>query len=318
MHTILENAVQSIQIGIEDYKNSDPRRMLSAIRNVQAGISLLCKEHLRRLCPPGSEEVLLKTKARAVKRDGTIIMISDGRKTVDQRQIKERFSELSIAVDWKPLDKITEYRNEIEHYRFSGNPDELAESIAGSAKIIRHLISDILQLDPVGVLGRQCWDILLETEAVFDAEFAACRQSIASIIWYYGDIAENLDEIACPSCGSALIAQEDPLNTSQADAAFCCRGCGAKPENRELIENALGTILQADYYIAMTDGGEDPIMECPNCDAEAYVLEAGLCAACDYALPPYRCCACYQGIEENIYLAHDGRCGSCASDPLWA
>jgi len=52
VHTILDNAVQSIQIGIEDYRSSDPRRLLSAIRNVQAGILLLCKEQLRRLSPP--------------------------------------------------------------------------------------------------------------------------------------------------------------------------------------------------------------------------------------------------------------------------
>jgi hypothetical protein len=47
MDTILENAVQSIQIGVEDYESDDPRRMLSAIRNVTAGILLLFKEKIK-------------------------------------------------------------------------------------------------------------------------------------------------------------------------------------------------------------------------------------------------------------------------------
>ena len=52
--SILANAVSSIQLGIEDYKSSDARRMLSAVRNITAGILLLAKnphggEHLRDL-----------------------------------------------------------------------------------------------------------------------------------------------------------------------------------------------------------------------------------------------------------------------------
>jgi len=46
MHTILDNAIQSIQIGIEDYRSDDPRRLLSAVRNVRTGIVLLCEEQL--------------------------------------------------------------------------------------------------------------------------------------------------------------------------------------------------------------------------------------------------------------------------------
>jgi hypothetical protein len=51
VETILKNAVQSIQIGLEDYRDTDARRLLSAVRNFQAGILLLCKEQLRRLSP---------------------------------------------------------------------------------------------------------------------------------------------------------------------------------------------------------------------------------------------------------------------------
>jgi hypothetical protein len=47
MNTMLENAVQSVQIGVEDYLSKNSRRALSAVRNVSAGILLLFKEKLR-------------------------------------------------------------------------------------------------------------------------------------------------------------------------------------------------------------------------------------------------------------------------------
>jgi hypothetical protein len=64
MHTILENAVQSLQIGIEDYQSTDQRRTLSAVRNITAGVLLLFKEKLRQLSPPNSNDVLIKQNSR--------------------------------------------------------------------------------------------------------------------------------------------------------------------------------------------------------------------------------------------------------------
>lgn len=318
MHTILDNAVQSIQIGIEDYRSDDPRRLLSAVRNVQAGILLLCKEHLRRLSPPDSEEVLLRLKIKPVQRDGALVMIGDGRKTVDQWQIKERFKQLDTTVDWKPLDRLTDYRNDIEHYRYSGGRDELSASIAGSAKIIRQLISDVLRGDPLVLLGRACWEVLLETETVFDAELAACRETLASISWYSPAVADALDDLVCPSCASMLIAQADPANADQSSADFQCRSCGARHCSEELIEKALGQILYADYYLAMTDGGEEPVVECANCGAETYVLAEEQCAACGYNQATYRCGECGVEIDADDFLRNDGRCVPCflASDMM--
>lgn len=60
MDTLLNNAISSIQIGIEDYESEDERRVLSAVRNLTAGILLLFKEKLSELSPGDSNEVLLK------------------------------------------------------------------------------------------------------------------------------------------------------------------------------------------------------------------------------------------------------------------
>ena len=318
MHTILDNAAQSIQIGIEDYKNDDPRRLLSAVRNVQAGILLLCKEQLRRLSPPDSEEVLLRQRTKAVRRGGVIAMAGDGRKTVDQAQIRDRFKQLGIAIDWKPLERLTAYRNDIEHYRLAGSREEVAASIAGSAKIIRQLISDILGAEPLEVLGAACWQALLDTEAVYDAELDGCRQALAPIEWYSAAVAASPDDLACPKCESELITQADPLNADQSRADFRCRSCGARFCSEELIDSVIGRVLYADFYIAMTDGGDDPVVECASCNQDTYVLEEGRCAACGYAEPILRCGECAIEISSNDNLRHDGRCVPCflASEAL--
>ena len=54
---LFANAVESVQIGVEDLLKNDDRRVLSAVRNVHAGVLLLCKEKLRRLSP--ADELLL-------------------------------------------------------------------------------------------------------------------------------------------------------------------------------------------------------------------------------------------------------------------
>ena len=59
MH-LLENAVQSIQNGLEDYATGSSRRALSAIRNIHAGVLLLLKEKLYQISPSDSDGVLIK------------------------------------------------------------------------------------------------------------------------------------------------------------------------------------------------------------------------------------------------------------------
>src|ERR1700733_4238931 len=105
---ILTNAVQAIQVGVEDYNTGAPPRLLSAIRNIHAGILLLYKEALRRKSPPSSDSVLIKAKIVSARdAQGKVVFIGSGRKTVDSQQIRERFEGLGISTDWKRLETIT-------------------------------------------------------------------------------------------------------------------------------------------------------------------------------------------------------------------
>ena len=69
---ILTNAIISIQLGVEDYQaaKKDARRSLSGVRNVYAGVLLLCKEVLRQQAP---DDVLLYVQLQPVRQnDGSV------------------------------------------------------------------------------------------------------------------------------------------------------------------------------------------------------------------------------------------------------
>src|SRR5713101_95000 len=112
---LLTNAVESIQVGVEDYQSGTRPRLLSAVRNIHAGILLLYKEALRRESPKDSNDVLLMAK-NLPSRDlnGKVIIVGVGKKTVDTQQIRDRFEGLEISTDWNRFDRISEVRNDVE------------------------------------------------------------------------------------------------------------------------------------------------------------------------------------------------------------
>ena len=70
---LLTNAIESIQVGVQDYKTGTRPRLLSAVRNIHAGILLLYKEALLRESPPDSEDALIKARIEPRREtDGTV------------------------------------------------------------------------------------------------------------------------------------------------------------------------------------------------------------------------------------------------------
>lgn len=144
--SLLTNAIESIQVGVEDYllMDKDDKRYLSSVRNICAGILLLYKEKLSRLSPKYQKELLIKKNIELSKNEqGDIIFIGKGDKTVDVYEIKERFKSLKIIEDkeyWKKFDELNQLRNNIEHYYTDKSPDAVREVVAKSFLLIRDFI----------------------------------------------------------------------------------------------------------------------------------------------------------------------------------
>jgi len=79
--TILQNAIESIQIGVEDFQSDDDRRSVSAVRNIAAGMLLLFKEKLCELSPDYDKELLIKRDLEPVSdASGNIVFIGKERR----------------------------------------------------------------------------------------------------------------------------------------------------------------------------------------------------------------------------------------------
>jgi hypothetical protein len=308
--SILINAIESIQIGVEDYQSADDRRHLSSVRNISAGVLLLFKEKLRRLSPTGTPELLIKQNLlphRAA--DGTITFTSTGRKTVDVQQIKERFRHLGVGVDWKLFDSMNEIRNEVEHYYTAKSKDATREVLAKSFVLVRDFVVKELHEEPLDLLGPECWDALLQVAEVFMREDEECRKTLAAIDWTYDTLRQCMQFAHCPKCGSPLVrTNENGVYKPTMD--LNCASCGDNFSASDIIEACIEECLGTEAHIAVKDGGEPPFDQCPQCHKHTFVYVEGVCLACEESLEYTECRMC----EEPLSLDDqplDGLCSYC-------
>jgi hypothetical protein len=90
--------VISIQLGLEDFAWNDERCIISAARNLYPGVVLLCKEVLRQLSPPGSNDILICTKKKAVREAGHVRPASLGGVIA----LRRRIPSVQFCRTWQP------------------------------------------------------------------------------------------------------------------------------------------------------------------------------------------------------------------------
>jgi hypothetical protein len=197
--------------------------LLSAVRNLHAGILLLYKSKLSALSPSGNDEALIKKNIMPKKlATGEIVFTGVGRKTVNAFEIRSRFESLGIQTDWKRFDKMSAVRNDIEHYCTNIHSDAIRGMISDTFVIIRDFMVTELAKDPKEELGDEAWGALLRESEVFEKERAHCKERLTSIDWESATLEEAISELTCEDCGSALVV---PVS-DQRDAGIKCRSCG--------------------------------------------------------------------------------------------
>src|SRR5882724_11676154 len=99
--SLLENAITSLHLALEDFSSPNDARLLSAVRNLHAGILLLYKEKLRLLSPPGTNDVFIKANIQPqVGPPGGSTWVGVGKNTVNVAEIRRRFKALGVQTDW--------------------------------------------------------------------------------------------------------------------------------------------------------------------------------------------------------------------------
>lgn len=309
VNPLLKNALDSIQLGLEDFASEDERRIISAARNLYAGVLLLCKEILRRLSPPGSNDILIRVKKRAVKNsDGTVKVIGDGQKTIDHLGIEDAFKQLQLPVDLSKLKRLAEIRNDIEHRHARVGSTLIQEAIADAMPIIRDAIVRELHEEPVALLGNQAWDALLDESRVYKKEQEDCETSFHQIDWGSVELTDAAKLFECPTCSSTLLRNDNAAATSPGDLVLICSKCGEEADLEGAIEAALNESLRVDAHIAAMEGDDPVIDECPECFKRTYVFAEEKCLnpGCGFSLAGRKCELCSERLTLDDYRYGEG------------
>ncbi len=312
MPNLLGNAVASIRMGVEDYRQQDADRDISAVRNFYAGVLLLAKEALVRAAPNADPQLVIGAKLKPVADGaGGIEMRQVGHSTVDFQQIAERAKDFGVALDHKALQALNVIRNDIEHH-FTTEPETAVR--AAISKGFPVVASLFRQLDenPLAHLG-EAWTTMLSTKELYEQELQAARATLSSVKWYSPSINGSFK---CGECQQEFVEQIDVANEDQSNVELVCKTCASSPDLANSLETALDDLYGADAYVRYKDASEDgPIYRCPACDHDTLIEGEDKCANCGESLDyESECARCGGDIPLQDFLdgLDGGLCSYCA------
>lgn len=308
MEQIQANALGSIRVGLEDFQRAQERndddRYTSAVRNVFAGILLLAKAKLYALSPADSNGILIRM-VRPKPENGVVKLVADGKKTIDYEELKRRFTDCGLNLEWRRVDQIHRIRNDLEHFYHTGSKVQVRQALADAAMVIHELLR-MLELDPVGDLGGDWWQLLLNNKEVFEAELKECRASLSGIRWANDTAAAASEHFSCRACGSSLLKRDETGPDAQEEVRLVCRTCGTADEMAAFIIDGLQELYPQSPEDALV---QPKIGTCPECGRDAFVFEEQVCAMCDFTVPDNaECAVCGEGLSPEDYHEHGGLC----------
>jgi predicted RNA-binding Zn-ribbon protein involved in translation (DUF1610 family) len=310
MNTLFDNAIQSIQLGIEDYEHNDPKRALSAVRNFYAGTLLLAKEVLVRAAPKAAVKDVLGTKFVPVPDGNGGVTFEANNRTVDFNELGQRFADFGLNIDRSKLADLNSIRNDMEHYYSSASSQKVREAIARAFPVVVDLFN-LLKEQPNEHLG-DSWTVMLGAKELYDRELKQCTETFDGVDWK----SESLSQAArpCPKCGSHLVYRLDQTRTESGFADAQRRQCGEKIDAITLMETALEAHFEYESHFAVKDGGEDPLSRCPECTTKTYVIweEENQCTNCFLSLED--CDRCGEPLTpNNVSDDSSSLCGYCSN-----
>ena len=72
-----------------------------------------------------------------------------------------------------------------------------------------------------------------------------------------------------------------------------------------MFPEAVRETYAAEAYLAMTDGGDQPLAECHICGRGTFLLEEGCCLACGETLSYTRCGVCGEALGRDDQTYQD-------------
>lgn len=270
---LLENAKQSIQLGVEDYTLAkyDHKRNISAVRNIFAGLLLLYKYKLMEISPKNNPYQYIQW-GRKQRPDGL------PEQTLNVRGILVKFKNFNILVNGKKIGEIQSFRNNIEHF-YNVDDVDILPLIFHSFDLIENFYENYLicheQKSLKEFLGWKTYKVLSECKSEFQRKLAECYYSFAEVDFPDDYLKDKfLNEMSCPYCNSNLIKYK---SGDYPDLILNCASC------------SMGDNLDKEEVLGLThhsikDGG-DFREECPEC-GEYTIFIDNICLECGFEKNP--------------------------------
>jgi predicted RNA-binding Zn-ribbon protein involved in translation (DUF1610 family) len=309
MNTLFDNAVQSIQLGIEDNEANHPKRALSAVRNFYAGVLLLAKEVLIRAAPNAKPKDVIGIRYKPVPDGKGGIDFASGNQTIDFYELGERFTAFNIKIDHAALKDLNQIRNDMEHLYTQANQQTVREAMAKAFPVVVDLFRQIGE-DPHALLG-DSWTAMLNVKDLYDRELKQCSETFDGVDWKSQALSDA--SRLCPKCGSHLVYRLDQTRNESGFADAQCRQCGEKIDAITLMETALEAHFEYESHSSVKDGGEGPLGICPECATKTYISweEENQCVNCLLELA--NCERCGESLTpDNVSDDGSSLCGYCA------
>lgn len=254
---LLENGLDSAHYALEKLVGTPGKRDLKhAVLFLSSAVELVFKERLRRedwkllFVDPKSadEKMYLDGSFKSIGFDDAL------------KRLRKTCGITIAGADAAALRVLKQKRNRLEHL---GIVDTVAAVTATAAKTLGILLEFIsAHLDPESFEP--------DDEAVLDEIRARTGEFKAYVSHRMNDIAADLKSAyglsTCPSC------LQDALTLGDGDPR--CRFCGYKGDGEAAAKRFVEEVLHVSEYRAMKHGGESPRRQCPECGADALVLDS--------------------------------------------
>lgn len=307
---LMENAKGSIRIGIEDYflaKDKHDRdkkfRMISALRNIYAGILIMFKERLLRLSTDRCL-IFLESDKESNKAWLNEKMLNRKAKTVNVHDIKKLFKKFHVDYQEKYLEQLNQARNELEHFSADVSDDYLEELLVKAHHIILDFINGFEDETIENWIDRDQWKKIEQSYQLVQEEKKRIEEEYVNFCFFSEQLEARMKHSVCPNCFSPLLIPTGEKN----DPVMECCYCKEKYSPIEIIQS------EHDEHYNIKNGGDPTLGICPQCcEGTLEVEEDEMIFKCDNCgYKQSNCCEyCGSSIPIEEVSEDDNYCGHC-------
>ena len=251
---LYDHAIDSIEMGVGDFQmsESDPRRLMSSVRNVDAGLELLCKAHI---ASTGFGRIVLPGK------DGCP---NKNLKTIGFKEICEDAKTWDVKIDRVLL--LHRYRNDVEHF-YPADREVARQHLANAFIWLCEFLKKELLRDPQANFTKATWAVLLNEREIMAQEEEDMINMFSELDLPDFEMTELVPyHFKCPSCRSLIVTV-----APGEEQGFLCRRCGRHFTYAELKNAVYPNCICKSCMNPLEDDG----------DLEVF-CRTGMCGYCDY------------------------------------